>query len=145
MVNEKVICNNLTETQALAYEIAQFLTPKSTVLLYGNVGTGKTTFCQFLIQALTKNAELVSSPTFPIMIPYSATLNNNPATIYHIDLYRINSAEELQNLDIEEIINNNLCLIEWPEKLFSVLPKNYLQINITKLAETSRQFIINTI
>lgn len=81
------------------------------LLLKGNLGAGKTTFTQFLLKNLGSKDE-VSSPTYAIVNEYYAS----KGTIFHFDLYRMKSIEEVYNIGIEEYLDNAfLCIIEWPE------------------------------
>jgi len=90
-------------------------------LLYGDLGAGKTTFAQAFIQARYPGCA-VTSPTFSICQEYF--------DVVHYDLYRIDAVEELYNLDIQEHFHNRICLVEWPERLGSLMPKNKRTIRI---------------
>ena len=91
--------------------------------LYGNLGSGKTTFVQFVAEILGVK-EQVTSPTFLIVKSYKLKVKSYKS-IYHIDCYRIQKPKELLKLGFKEIINNpqNIVLIEWAEKLKKILPK----------------------
>lgn len=81
------------------------------LLLKGNLGAGKTTFTQFLLKNLG-SADEVSSPTYAIVNEYDAPKGK----IFHFDLYRMKSIEEVYDIGIEEYLDNAfLCIIEWPE------------------------------
>lgn len=81
------------------------------LLLKGNLGAGKTTFTQFLLKNLGSTDE-VSSPTYAIVNEYDAPKGK----IFHFDLYRMKSIEEVYDIGIEEYLDNAfLCIIEWPE------------------------------
>ena len=86
---------------------------------------GKSVFARAFIQALT-GAEEVPSPTFTLLQTYDAP----EFEIYHYDLYRLKSPEEVFELNIEEAIYGGVCLIEWPEKMGGYLPRQALKINI---------------
>ena len=81
------------------------------LLLKGNLGAGKTTFTKFLLKNISSTDD-VSSPTYAIVNEY----NSPKGKIYHFDLYRMNSIEEVYDIGIEEYLDNAfLCIIEWPE------------------------------
>ncbi len=81
------------------------------LLLKGNLGAGKTTFSQFLLKNLGSSDE-VSSPTYAIVNEY----NSPNGKIFHFDLYRMKSIDEVYDIGIEEYLDNAyLCIIEWPE------------------------------
>lgn len=84
---------------------------KKTVLaLQGDLGAGKTTFVKVLMQVLGSH-ELVNSPTFSIINEY----DSDRGTVYHMDLYRLETIEELLDIGFEEyIMSDSLCIIEWP-------------------------------
>lgn len=81
------------------------------LLLKGNLGAGKTTFTQFLLKNLGSQDE-VSSPTYAIVNEYDTPKGN----VFHFDLYRMKSADEVEDIGIYEYLDNSfLCIIEWPE------------------------------
>ena len=108
------------------------------VTLSGDLGAGKTT----LVKSLLKNFDIVedevTSPTFNILNIYT----NSEFQIWHYDLYRLNSAEELFNLNFEEALEQKLVLIEWPEIIAEYLPKIRLHIKIEILNPDDRKYII---
>lgn len=108
----------LQQLQEFANEFSRDLAVGDVVYLSGDLGTGKTTFTQFLLRQLGYSKR-VKSPTYAIYECYKLPLAN----IYHIDLYRLSNAEELYYLGLDEIFNGeNIVLIEWPEKGEGVLP-----------------------
>ena len=95
------------------------------ILLYGDLGSGKTFFVRHFIKALSKNSDItVSSPTFPVQRIYDTT----PRTS-HIDLYRIADPDEIEYLDIFSD-DSMIYLIEWAQYLDYLIPKEYLKIHI---------------
>lgn len=86
---------------------------------------GKSTFSRFFIQNLS-DAQEVPSPTFTLVQSYEG----NDFEIYHYDMYRLKSPEEAYELGIEESFYNGVNLIEWPEKIGYLLPKNIWTVNI---------------
>ena len=111
-------------------EIAQQLLKKCNLkifLFYGEMGVGKTRFIKSLCKGLNV-LDVVSSPTFSIVNQY---LNKNNDFIYHFDFYRTNNKEEIFDIGYEEYIySSSYCFIEWPEKIESLLPNNYIKIEM---------------
>ncbi|MCJ7935263.1 MAG: tRNA (adenosine(37)-N6)-threonylcarbamoyltransferase complex ATPase subunit type 1 TsaE [Chryseobacterium sp.] len=102
--------HSLNEWQNMVDEILPKL-KYNILLLKGNLGAGKTTFTQFLLKNLGSTDE-VSSPTYSIVNEYSTSKGK----VYHFDLYRLKSIEEVYDIGIEEYLDNSfLCIIEWPE------------------------------
>lgn len=109
-----------------------------TILLFGNLGMGKSVFSRNLIRSLTKMPDLnVPSPTFTLVETYE----NGGIPIHHLDLYRLEDPDEIFELGWEDIIHDGLTLIEWPERLGSYTPQNAIEISIQN-GETSNTRII---
>ncbi|MCL4390482.1 MAG: tRNA (adenosine(37)-N6)-threonylcarbamoyltransferase complex ATPase subunit type 1 TsaE [Patescibacteria group bacterium] len=102
------------------------------VCLYGDLGAGKTTFVQGMARGLGIKKRIVS-PTFIIVRQYKK--------LFHIDLYRLDSAA---NLGLEEIMgeSGNIVLIEWPEKIENILPKNHWEIRFKIVNEKTREISV---
>lgn len=102
--------NKLEDWQTVINEILPHL-QHNILLLKGNLGAGKTTFSQFLLKNLDSQDE-VSSPTYAIVNEYDTPKGN----VFHFDLYRMKSADEVEDIGIHEYLDNAfLCIIEWPE------------------------------
>ena len=109
---------------------------------YGKMGAGKTTFIQAFCEVLG-TPDTVTSPTFALINEYRAP--GNPA-IYHFDFYRIKNLEEAFDLGYEDYLYSGYyCLIEWPEKIESLLPANYVEVNIQVLDNDIRKITAKTI
>ena len=133
------LAKNLEDTAKLAKMLANYSCTGDIFCLNGDLGAGKTAFAKFFIQHLTTKNTVVASPTFSIMQTY---FNEKLGELYHMDLYRINSLEDLFELGIEEILANYMCLIEWSDKLGVFIPKNSININIAVNLDSSRLFTI---
>lgn len=118
-------CASLDDTKKAAEYFAKSAKPGQCFALYGNLGSGKTTFSQFLIKALIPTVENVSSPTFTIVQTYN---NGNELEIWHVDCYRLNDREEFFELGLEEAFENCVTIIEWPEIIADFLPENTTKI-----------------
>jgi tRNA threonylcarbamoyl adenosine modification protein YjeE len=114
LMDDSLALPSLDATQALALRIAKTLTRGDVVALAGELGTGKTTFVQFLVAAMKGGVE-VTSPTFTLLQTYPVTLADGSACeLHHYDLYRITHPRELEELGLEDA---PLAVIEWPERL----------------------------
>jgi tRNA threonylcarbamoyladenosine biosynthesis protein TsaE len=118
-----ILCRTALETRAAARKLAAKLPPDATLCLDGPLGAGKTCFVQGLAEALGGDPADVSSPTFTIVHEY---LNGG---LIHIDLYRINSEEELITLGFEEYLAAPAVrAIEWGGKFPGILPPATIHI-----------------
>ncbi len=126
------------ETTRIAADLANRLNPGTIVALYGTLGAGKTAFCRGFIQALTHDKTDVPSPTFTLLQTYETS----KCPIYHFDMYRLKTPEEVYEIGIEDAFVEGISLIEWPEKLGNLLPKNHLSVIITILPDNTRQITI---
>ncbi len=134
---QTVITKSAHETAKLGEKLADYLTAgeyiekessgATVVCLYGELGSGKTTFAQGFAKGLGITSRLLS-PTFIIVRRYS--LSNSSGFLYHIDLYRLQKKEEIEALGILEIFSDSksMVLVEWAEKLTENLPDNRLDI-----------------
>ena len=116
---------SLPATAALAARLAPLLRAGDVVALSGDLGAGKTFFARALIQALGGPDE-VPSPTFTLVHTYDLA----PAPVWHFDLYRLARPEDAYELDIEDAFVDAISLIEWPERLGALLPRDRLDINL---------------
>ena len=98
------------------------------VALQGNLGAGKTTFTQGFLRGLGVKSK-ITSPTFVLVKNYKLRIMNYER-VYHIDCYRIKAAKEILDLNWKEMISNpkNIILIEWPERISKIIPKNSIKI-----------------
>jgi tRNA threonylcarbamoyladenosine biosynthesis protein TsaE len=112
------------DTIKLGNDFAKELKLGDVVALYGELGAGKTEFIKGLCHALNVE-QMVTSPTFTIMNSYTGRLNRRELSIYHVDLYRIKNASELDEIGFDECIHskNDIILIEWADKAGNRLSK----------------------
>lgn len=129
--------------QSLGAALGEVLRPGHVVLLYGDLGAGKTTFSRGLIQQITveDHTEIVS-PTFTLVQIYDVT----QGSLYHYDLYRLDSgdASTLTELGWDDALSTGITLVEWPERLTAeYIPLDALSIHITISPDQSREVTFN--
>lgn len=132
------ISKNEAETLKIAADFAKKISSGTVVALYGTLGAGKSAFCRGFIQSLCENVEDVPSPTFTLLQTYEAPLFE----IYHFDMYRLKTPYEAYELGIEDAFLEGVSLIEWPEKIGSLLPKNAIRITFQIQEDQSRLITI---
>ena len=115
---------SLEELNNIAKDIAKISTIGDVITLEGDLGVGKTAFAKFFINAALEKNEEVISPTFNIVQTYS----NQKLEIWHYDLYRLKSNEELLELALDDALSNGITLIEWPDFAKDYLPEDKLSI-----------------
>ncbi|MDG1730879.1 MAG: tRNA (adenosine(37)-N6)-threonylcarbamoyltransferase complex ATPase subunit type 1 TsaE [Algibacter sp.] len=132
------ICYGINEVEYVSKQLIKNLKTK-TLLFYGDMGVGKTTLIKTLVKSLGSDDD-VSSPTFSIVNEYEL----KGEKIYHFDLYRINNIEELYNFGIEDYLDSeHWKLIEWPEKIESILDDDYDKIEIKLDQKNNRILSLN--
>lgn len=133
------ISNNEIETRKIAKEFASTLSSGTIVLLEGDLGAGKTAFVKGVVEFFGGNPNDVTSPTFTIVNQY----NFKNETLFHFDLYRIESVDELYNIGIEEYFYSNaICFVEWPERAPELFDHTNRKVIIKKLGDNKRKIII---
>lgn len=110
---------------SFAARLAEVAAAGDIIALKGDLGAGKTSFARAFIRA-RGSAEAIPSPTFTLVQVYDLA----PAAIWHFDLYRLNSPDEAWELGIEDAFGEAISLIEWPERLGSLLPRHRLKITL---------------
>lgn len=122
------------DTFAFGRTLAAGLRAGDVVLLRGDLGAGKTVLARGIAVGLGVPAEEVRSPTFTLVNPYQGRL-----PVYHLDLYRIERAADLDELGLEEILGGDgVAIVEWGERLGAWRPKHFLEISIADLGGTDR-------
>ena len=106
------------ETVAAGRELAATLSPETTILLFGDLGAGKTAFVRGLADGLGVDPSEVSSPTFTLVQEY----RGGRLPLYHADLYRLNDAREVDDLGLEEMALDGILALEWADKLPRPIP-----------------------
>jgi tRNA threonylcarbamoyladenosine biosynthesis protein TsaE len=107
------VTHSEAETGGVGRDLAATLHAGSVVLLFGDLGAGKTAFVRGLAEGLGVPPEEVSSPTFTLIQEY----RGRPLTLFHADLYRLDRPREIDELGLDEIAEDGVLVVEWAEKL----------------------------
>ena len=139
-MKKEFIINGLPGLEQVAKEFVEFVSTNDEIesnifAFFGEMGVGKTTFIKALCSELGVK-DIVNSPTFTIVNEYASSKG---FPVYHFDFYRIEKEREAFDIGIDEYFSGKgLCLIEWSEKITSLLPDNALRINISLNEDGSR-------
>ena len=122
------------QTRRVGFRLGSMLKPGDVLALHGDLGAGKTTFVQGIAQGWGATDE-VSSPTFVLVNVYR---RSDGALIHHMDAYRIQSALEAEDLDLEEMLRSGALLVEWAERIQSALPQEHLEVQLAYVNDEQR-------
>lgn len=138
----KIIINDQLAMIDMAEKIADDCSVRI-IALSGSLGVGKSFFAKHFINHLQVEKQEILSPTFNIVYSYPSIRGE----IFHLDLYRLKNSMELENIDFFSMINNHICLIEWPNIAQQFLGDDYLAIEIKNLSnnhfDQQREVILN--
>lgn len=127
------------ETTALGEKLGKHLKPGDVVALYGDLGAGKTTLTRGIAAGLGLDAD-IHSPTFTLIHEHPGKI-----PLYHVDLYRLADVQEVETLGLEEYIySDGVTVIEWSEKIQSLLPSERLDITLRMAGNTDRELTLET-
>ena len=120
-----MITHSPKETIELGQKLAKQLSRGDVVLLYGDLGSGKTTFTKGVGKGLgVKNTRQINSPSFVLIKEYEGKM-----PVYHLDLYRLDNLQDIEDIAVEEYIyGDGVAIIEWAEKMKSILPKKHISV-----------------
>ena len=142
VANREFITNSAEETIELGKKLAAELRTPKLVLLRGDLGAGKTTMVKGIAEAFdAASQDDVTSPTFTLIHEYRGP----EVSVYHIDLYRIETIRELETLGLDELIGDerNVVLIEWGEKFPKLVKERDVEIAIERMGAESRRIKIS--
>lgn len=143
MATREFTTNSAEETIALGRTLATELAPPKLVLLRGDLGAGKTTMVKGIAEAFdAASRDDVTSPTFTLIHEYRGP----EVSVYHIDLYRIDTPRELATLGLEELMNDerNVLLIEWGEKFPNLVRQRDMEVAIERTGPESRRILVGS-
>jgi len=141
----EIVTTSAQETAKFAEGLAHTVKPGAVLALYGDLGSGKTTFTRFLVAALGIVAR-VQSPTFVIARNYCC--GEGPIrTVHHLDLYRLTTQEEVAEIGLEQFFEdeNALTVIEWPEIGEAYLPADTIKMVFEYVSENERKISVQDI
>lgn len=113
-------------TMALGARLAEACAVGDVIALYGDLGAGKTTLARGVVRAWTGVAEETPSPTYTLVQTYDGPRG----PLWHMDLYRLRAPEDAEELNLEQGFEEALCVIEWPQRLGSLLPARRLDVRL---------------
>lgn len=137
-MEKTIFVENLEATLSLGKKLGELLQPGMLITLDGDLGAGKTTFTKGIGQGL-QIKRVINSPTFTILKQYRGKLQ-----LSHFDAYRLEGQDN--DLGFEEIFDSDdVCVVEWPEFISDILPEKRLEIQINKIDENARKFVLKAI
>jgi tRNA threonylcarbamoyladenosine biosynthesis protein TsaE len=127
--------STLQRTESLGTVLGKIAEPGDIITLAGSLGAGKTALTQFIGRGLGIDPRIyITSPTFSLLHEYQGRI-----PLYHMDLYRLGSEEEIESLGFPEYFyGHGLTVIEWPERLGSLMPAERLHVELVISGENSR-------
>jgi tRNA threonylcarbamoyladenosine biosynthesis protein TsaE len=126
------------QTRRVGMRLGAFLQTGDVICLQGELGAGKTTFVQGIAQGWG-SLDPVSSPTFVLVNTYR---RSDEEMLFHLDTYRLTSDQEAEELDLEEMTNKGPLVIEWPERVKTLLPPHYLWVLLSYQDEEVRSMVL---
>jgi len=137
MAEQIITTHSEAETSQVGRDLASGLGAGSVVLLFGDLGAGKTALVRGLAEGLGVSPDDVSSPTFTIMQEY----RGGRVTLFHVDLYRLEDPREIEDLGLSEIAGEGILVIEWAERLPQP-PADSVRVSIAHAGEDDRRLTI---
>jgi len=140
MESREFITHSPEETIALGRSLAAALLPPKVVLLRGDLGAGKTTLVKGIAEGFqAASEEEVTSPTFTLVHEYRGP----SASVFHIDLYRVDTPRQLETLGLDDLMSgNSVLLIEWGEKFARFVRERDVEIALERVGETERRISV---
>jgi len=132
------VSHSTAQTHRLGVRLGRLLQSGDLLLLTGEFGAGKTTFIQGVAEGLGV-AGPVTSPSFTLVWEYRSDCDHGGAPFYHVDLYRIASLRETEEMGMDEYLGGaGICAVEWADRVPEALPEEHLLITLSFLSETKR-------
>ena len=141
----KTITKSPDDTIKLGFNLGKKLKAGDVVTLIGELGSGKTTFTKGIAKALgVSEYNYVNSPSFVILKEYKPQGKQNKKNLYHFDLYRVKSRDDLETVGYEEYFySKGVCVVEWADKIPEVIPEKHISVSFKYLNKNKREIIIN--
>jgi len=137
------LSSSVDDTLEIARELGAVLLRGDVVALIGDLGAGKTVFCKGVGEALGIPPDRIVSPSFTILTEHGSERPGS-LPLYHADLYRLSGEREAEGIGLEEALyGDGICLVEWAEKIASMLPKCCINVKFSILDESGRTLIVN--
>lgn len=129
------------ETLEIARELGKVLEPGDVVALTGNLGAGKTVFCKGIGEALGISPDRIVSPSFTIVAEHRGGVH----PFFHMDVYRLSGTREAEDAGLDEILHGGgICVVEWAEKVSSLLPNRRINVKFFILDESRRKLTVTS-
>ena len=138
-VEKTVVTHSESETADAGRDLGLRLSAGAIVLLFGDLGAGKTAFVRGMAEGLGNRPDEVSSPTFTLMQEY----RGGRVPVLHVDLYRLDSVREIEELGLEELSEDSVLAVEWANKL-DPPPRDAVHVTIEHAGDTDRRVTIVT-
>jgi tRNA threonylcarbamoyladenosine biosynthesis protein TsaE len=133
------ISRSADQTRRVGMRLGMYLADNFLICLEGELGSGKTTFVQGLASGWG-SLDQVSSPTFVLINLYR---HPEGRRLYHVDAYRLDSPTEAEDLDLDTMLENGSMVIEWAEKIKSILPAEHIWIKLREINQEQRDLIFS--
>jgi tRNA threonylcarbamoyladenosine biosynthesis protein TsaE len=134
------LSQSLSDTHNLGKRFVESISAGTTIALIGTLGAGKTAFVQGVGQATGVSANTITSPTFVLCNEYIGT-----HSIYHLDAYRLVDSDDFNQLGPEEMYQSkHYVFVEWADRVFDCLPREYITIQINIKSHDARLFVVNS-
>jgi tRNA threonylcarbamoyladenosine biosynthesis protein TsaE len=135
------ISRSAEQTRRLGMRLGSLLQPGDVLALSGDLGAGKTTLVQGIAQGWG-STDSVSSPTFVLVNVYRRP---DGGLLHHMDAYRVESALEAEDLDLDAMMSTGALIVEWAERITDALPKEILSVNMKWIADEHRSMVFNPV
>ena len=131
---------NIDDIESYGKIIACLLKNKDVIIMIGSLGYGKTTLTRNIAKSL-ESEDIITSPTFTIINEYNIMLENEESILRHVDLYRLESEDDIDSIGLYDIIySDGVSIIEWGDKFINFFEKPYYILEIERLDENNRNF-----
>ncbi len=134
----EIFSRSAEQTRRLGMRLGRLLQPGDVFCFNGELGAGKTTFIQGIAQGWG-SIDPVTSPTFMLVNEYNRL---DKRTLFHMDAYRIDSTIEAEELDLDNMLHRGALLVEWADRISSILPAERLTIQMSWVADEQRQLTL---